>query len=58
MTKSQADRLARSYRIMAGRLFVHLADGTAADAGARDQIKVAHDALCSVFRAIEDKAGI
>jgi hypothetical protein len=38
---------------MAGRMFVHLSDGTAEAAGARDAIKAAHDALCRAFTAIE-----
>lgn len=54
MTRAQKDRLARSFRLMAGRMYYMLSNGTAERAGAKGAIQGAHDALCHVFRKLED----
>ena len=55
MTQTQLNRRARSYRLMAGRLWQHLRDGTAGQANCQASIKAAHDALCHAFQTIEEQ---
>ena len=54
MTRSQADRLSKTYRLLASRLHDHLwGSGKAKDAEVTDYIKAAHDRLCEAARIIE-----
>jgi hypothetical protein len=52
MTRSQADRKAKSWRITAGKLLAELSRDRI-DADTRDHLKAAHDQLCEAFRALE-----
>lgn len=55
MTRAQAERRARSLRLMAGRLLHQCASGETKDvaAGYEGEIRAAHDALCRAFSILE-----
>lgn len=57
MTKSQADKKAQSWRVIASKLYAELCRDRIGS-NTRDHLRSAHDALCEAFRSLEHEAGI
>lgn len=53
MTRKQRDMKARSFRLLAGRIYVNMYN-LKLSAEVRAELHVAHDAMCRAFNKLED----